>query len=338
MIKFAQIDFLYLLVSLPILSILLYQYRNWQKKNRLKFASQHLEESLRKNKSENREKIKYLFQLLGILFLIIALSNPKVGTKLEEVKREGIEMVIALDLSNSMLCEDIKPNRVSRSKQAISDLIDQLEGDKIGLVIFAGEAYTQLPITSDYSAAKMFLSTVNTKSIKTQGTNLSKAIKRSLQSFDFNNEFNKSIIIITDGEDHEEGAFTEAQKAAEKGVFIHTLAIGEENGGPIPLLNKRGFKKDREGNTIVTKPNFSFLSELAHSANGININGNNSEIGLKKLFNEISKIEKKEINDLIFTDYTDRFPLFLSLSLFFFLLDICTIERKNNLLKNIISE
>ena len=336
MIKFAQIDLLYLLVLLPILIILLYQYKNWQKKNRLKFVSQNLEKSLRKNKSENREKIKYLFQLLGVLFLVIGLSNPQLGTNVEEVKREGIEMVIALDLSNSMLCEDIKPNRLSRSKQAISDLIEQLEGDKIGLVIFAGEAYTQLPITSDYSAAKMFLTTVNTKSIKTQGTNLSKAIKRSLKSFDFHNEFNKSIIIITDGEDHEEGAFTEAQIAAEKGVFIHTLAIGEENGGPIPLLNKQGFKKDKDGNTIVTKPNFVFLSELANSANGININANNSEIGLKTLFKEISKIEKKEINDLVFTDYTDRFPLFLFLSLFFFLLDICITERKNNSLKNII--
>jgi len=337
MIKFAQIEFLYLLMLLPIIAILFFQFRNWQKKNRLKFASQKLDGDLRRNKSEKREKIKYLIQFLGILFLIIGLSNPKVGTKLEEVKREGIEMVIALDLSNSMLCQDIKPNRLSRSKQAISDLIDQLEGDKIGLVIFAGEAYTQLPITSDYSAAKMFLSTVNTKSIKTQGTNLSKAIQKSVQSFNFENEFNKSVIIITDGEDHEDGALIEAQKAVEKGVFIHTLAVGEENGGPIPFLNKRGFKKDREGNTIVTKPNFSFLSELANSANGININANNSEIGLKTLFNEINKIEKKEINSLIFTDYTDRFPLFLYISLFFFLLDICITERKNNPLKNIIS-
>ena len=337
MIKFGHIEYLLLLFLIPIILMLIFWYKKWQKKNRLKFYSRNLEKSIIKNKSLIRERLKYTFQVLGILFLIIGLSNPKVGTKLEEVKREGIEMVIALDLSNSMLCEDIKPNRLSRSKQAISDLIDQLEGDKIGLVIFAGEAYTQLPITSDYSAAKMFLSTVNTKSIKTQGTNLSKAITRSLQSFDFNNEFNKSIIIITDGEDHEEGAFTEAKNAKEKGVFIHTLAVGEENGGPIPLLNKRGFKKDREGNTIVTKPNFAFLSELANVANGININANNSNIGLKKLFKEINKLEKKEISDLIFTDYKDRFPLFLSLSLFFFILNICTIERKNNPFENIFS-
>ena len=174
-------------------------------------------------------------------------------------------------------------------------MIDQLEGDKIGLVIFVEKPLIlnfQLPQII-LRLQKMFLSTVNTKSIETQGTNLSKAINRSLQSFDFNNEFNKSIIIITDGEDHEEGIFTGNNKG--KGVFIHTLAVGEENGGPIPLLNKRGFKKDREGNTIVTKPNFAFLSELVSIfANGINININNSNIGLKKLFKEINKLEKKK--------------------------------------------
>ena len=203
------------------------------------------------------------------------------------------EIVIALDLSNSMLCEDIKPNRLLRSKQVISELIDNLEGERIGLVIFAGEAYIRLPITSDYSAAKMFLSTINIRSIKTQGTNLSEAIQQSVKCFNFENEYNKSIIIITDGEDHEKGAITEANKAAEKGLFIHTLAIGSENGGPIPFSKGRGYRKDREGNIIVTKPNFVFLSELANIGNGININANNSKVGLKQLFNEISKTEKE---------------------------------------------
>ena len=249
------------------------------------------------------------------------------------MKREGIEIVIAIDLSNSMLCEDIKPNRLLRSKQAINKLIDQLEGDRIGIVIFAGESYTQLPITSDYSAAKMILSNINTKSINTQGTNIAKAIRQSVKSFNFENEYNKSIIIITDGEDHEEGAITEANKAAEKGVFIHTLAIGSENGGPIPLSKGRGYKKDREGNTIVTKPNFVFLSELALAGNGININANNSDLGLTTLFNEISKIEKKEISSLIFTDYTHRFQLFLFISLFFFMLNLIISEKQNLSLK-----
>lgn len=329
MIKFGNTDNFYLLIFIPILSLFLLLFLKWRKRNLLKFSSKNLHENTLKNKSVFREKLKYLFQFLGILFLIIGLTNPQIGTNLEEVKREGIEIVIAIDLSNSMLCEDIKPNRLLRSKQAINKLIDQLEGDRIGIVIFAGESYTQLPITSDYSAAKMFLSTINTKSINTQGTNIAKAIRQSVKSFNFENEYNKSIIIITDGEDHEKGAITEANKAAEKGVFIHTLAIGSENGGPIPLSKGRGYKKDREGNTIVTKPNFVFLSELAHAGNGININANNSDLGLTTLFNEISKIEKKEISSLIFTDYTHRFQLFLFISLFFFMLNLIISEKQN---------
>jgi len=329
MIQFEHIEHLYYLFLIPFITILYYINNNWIKRNRLKFSSQNLLNKLIKNNSIQRKKIKNILQLIAITSLIIGISNPKIGTNIEEIKREGIEIIIALDLSNSMLCEDIKPNRLTRSKQAISNLIDQLEGDKIGLVIFAGEAYTQLPITSDYSAAKMFLENVNTKTIKNQGTNIGDAIDRSLNSFNFTNDFNKSIIIITDGEDHEEDAFKKSKEALNKGVYIHTLAVGEKGGGPIPLLNKKGFKKDRDGNIIVSKPNFDFLSELANSANGININANNSEIGLKKLFEEINKIEKKEISDMIFTDYKDRFPFFLAISLTLLMINLCINEHSN---------
>ena len=329
MIQFEHIEHLYYLFLIPITIILYYLNNNWIKKNRLKFSSQNLINKLIRNNSVQRKKIKNILQLIAMTSLIIGISNPKIGTNIEEIKREGIEIIIALDLSNSMLCEDIKPNRLTRSKQAISNLIDQLEGDKIGLVIFAGEAYTQLPITSDYSAAKMFLENVNTQTIKNQGTNIGDAIHRSLNSFNYTNDFNKSIIIITDGEDHEEDAFKKSKEALEKGVYIHTLAVGEKGGGPIPLLNKKGFKKDRDGNIIVSKPNFDFLSELANSANGININANNSEIGLKKLFDEINKIEKKEISDMIFTDYKDRFPFFLAISLILFMINLCINEHSN---------
>ena len=330
MIKFGHIEYLFLLGLIPVLILFIFLFRRWKRKTSLKFTSENLQNKLYTRKSDIRENLKYILRILAVFFLILGLSNPKIGINLEEVKRDGIEMVIALDLSNSMLCEDIKPNRLLRSKQAISELIDNLEGDRIGLVVFAGEAYTQLPITSDYSAAKMFLSTINTNTIKTQGTNLSAAIQKSVKSFNFENEFNKSIIIITDGEDHEEGALDEARLAAEKGIFIHTLSIGDENGGPIPRTRGKGFKKDREGNIIVTKPNFVFLSELANIGNGININANNSEIGLKQLFNEISKIEKKEISDMKFTDYSDRFQWFLFVSLFLFLLDLSILNIQNN--------
>ena len=330
MIKFGHIEYLYLLVLIPILLLFIFLFIRWKNRTLLKFTTENLHNKLYRRKSKIRENLKYTLKILSVLFLILGLSNPKIGTNLEEVKRNGIEMVIALDLSNSMLCEDIKPNRFLRSKQAISELIDNLEGDRIGLVVFAGEAFTQLPITSDYSAAKMFLNTINTNTIKIQGTNLSAAIRQSVKSFNLENEFNKSIIIITDGEDHEEGALEEARLASKKGIFIHTLSIGDKNGGPIPLKKGKGFKKDREGNIIVTKPNFSFLSELSNIGNGININANNSKIGLNQLFKEISKIEKKEISDMKFTDYSDRFQWFLSVSLFLMLLDlsILNIKRK----------
>ena len=338
MIKFGNIEYLYLLGIIPILILLIFFYIKWQKHNLLKFSTLNLQEKLSDNISIIRKNTKYTFKILSILFLTIGLSNPKTGSEMKEIKRKGIEIIIALDVSNSMLCEDIKPNRLSRSIQSISDLIDNLEGDRIGLVIFAGESYTQLPITSDYAAAKMLLSTISTESIKTQGTNISEAIQQSMKSFNFENEYNKSIIIITDGEDHENGALESADQAAKQGVFIHTLSLGEEDGGPIPILNRKGkktgkFKKDREGNVIITKPNTVFLAELANTGNGKNINANNINIGLKELFGEINKIEKKEISDVVFTDYTDRFQIFLLLSMIFLVLDLIIISKKNILTK-----
>jgi len=333
MIKFGHIEYLFLLGLIPVLVLFIFLFRKWQRKTSLKFTTENLQNNLYLRKSDVREKWKYTLQILAVLFLILGLSNPQIGTNLKEVKRDGIEMVIALDLSNSMLCEDIKPNRLLRSKQAISELIDNLEGDRIGLVVFAGKAYTQLPITSDYSAAKMFLNTINTKTIETQGTNLSEAIRQSVKSFDFENEYNKSIIIITDGEDHEKGALIEAKLAAEKGIFMHTLSVGDTNGGPIPLTKSKGYKKNRAGNIIVTKPNFSFLDTLSIYGNGRHINANDSEFGLQQLFKEIREIEKKEISTMKFTDYSDRFQSFLFVSLFLFLLELSILNIKNNPIK-----
>ena len=327
MLKFGHIESLYLLFIIPLIILFVILYYKWKNRKLKLFSSENLISNLSKDQSRNREIIKYSLKILSIFFLIIAISNPKLGTNMEKIKRKGIEIVIALDLSQSMLCEDIKPNRLIRAKQAISKLIDNLKGDKIGLVIFAGEAFIQLPITTDYSAAKMFLSTVNTKTINKQGTNLSSAIEKSLMSFDFNNEYKKSIIIITDGEDHEPGAIESVKTAVKKGVFIHTLSIGEKNGGLIPIQKNKGYKKDNEGNTIVTKPNFDFLSEIARQGNGKNINANNSEIGLTKLFHEINKLEKKEISDFNFTKYADRFQIFLFISFMFMLIDLLILNR-----------
>jgi Ca-activated chloride channel family protein len=333
MIKFGHIEYLFLLGLIPILILFIFLFKKWKRKTSLKFITENLQEKLYNRKSVIRENLKYTLRILAVFFLILGLSNPKIGANLEKVKRDGIEIIIALDLSNSMLCEDIKPNRLLRSKKAISELIDNLKGDRIGLVVFAGEAYTQLPITSDYSAAKMFLNTIETKTITTQGTNFSAAIQQSVKSFNFENKLNKSIIIITDGDDHEGGALNEAKLAAEKGIFMYTLSVGDTNGGPIPLTKSKGYKKDRAGNIIVTKPNFSFLDTLSIYGNGRHINANDSEFGLQQLFKEIREIEKKEISTMKFTDYSDRFQSFLFVSLFLFLLELSILNIKNNPIK-----
>lgn len=335
MLRYDNIEFLYLLPLIPLLIIGIIMYSKWQKNSILKFGDINLLNQLMQSHSIFRKKIKNTLFVLAITFLIVGLSNPQVGTKMEEVKREGVDLMIAIDLSYSMMAQDIKPNRLERAKQAISRLIDKLEGDRIGLVVFAGEAYVQLPITTDYSAAKLFLSTVNTSIIPTQGTKIGNAIDLCSKSFDKENAQSKAIIIITDGETHDEEAIESAKKAKEEGIYIHTLGMGLTKGGPIPIYNKYGstseFRKDREGNVIITKLNESMLEEIALAGEGTYIRANNSKSGLSSLFEEINKMEKKEIGTMIFTNYKDRFQIFIGISLVLLILNLFFLERKNNI-------
>ncbi|MFL2574210.1 MAG: VWA domain-containing protein [Flavobacteriales bacterium] len=335
MLRYDNIEFLYLLSLIPLLIIGIIMYSKWQKNSILKFGDINLLNQLMQSHSIFRKKIKNTLFVLAITFLIVGLSNPQVGTKMEEVKREGVDLMIAIDLSYSMMAQDIKPNRLERAKQAISRLIDKLEGDRIGLVVFAGEAYVQLPITTDYSAAKLFLSTVNTSIIPTQGTKIANAIDLCSKSFDKENAQSKAIIIITDGETHDEEAIESAKKAKEEGIYIHTLGMGLTKGGPIPIYNKYGstseFRKDRQGNVIITKLNESMLEEIALAGEGTYIRANNSKSGLSSLFEEINKMEKKEIGTMIFTNYKDRFQIFIGISLVLLILNLFFLERKNNI-------
>ncbi|MBC8265760.1 MAG: VWA domain-containing protein [Flavobacteriales bacterium] len=333
MLRYENIELLNLLYGLIPIAFLIIYYRKW-KDNALKSFGETLTiKGLMPSFSKSRENIKFSLLILCILTLIIGISNPQIGTKMEEVKREGVDLMIALDLSNSMLAEDIKPNRLERARQAISRLIDKLEGDRIGLIVFAGDAYVQLPITTDYSAAKLFLSTVNTNIIPTQGTAIGKAISLSMRSFDMENGQNKAIIIITDGENHEEDAIEQTKLAAEKGVFVHTLGMGLAKGGPIPVYSKygnnTGFRKDKEGNTVISKLNEQMLQEIATAGKGTYVRANNTQAGLSALFAEINKMEKKEIGTMVFTDYKDRFQLFLSIALLLLFFDLVLLSRKN---------
>ena len=339
MLRYEHIEYLNLLFGIPVLIIMIILHEKWKRNALAIFGERKIINKLMHSFSKRRLHIKHTLTVLIFTLLILAIANPQIGTKMEEVKREGVDLMIAIDLSNSMMSEDIKPNRLDRAKQAISKLINRLEGDRIGLIVFAGEAYVQLPITTDYSAAKLFLSTVNTDIVSIQGTEIAKAINLSVESFDMENGQNKAIIIITDGENHDQEAIESAEKANKLGIFVHSLGMGLKKGGPIPTYNQygqqTGYRKDRDGNTIVSRLNEELLIDIANAGKGTYVRANNSQAGLSTLFTEINKMEKKEIGTMIFTKYKDRFQLFIGLVLLLLFTDLILLPRKNKWSKKI---
>ena len=303
MFRYENSEWLFLLVLIPIIILGFILSVRWRKKAIGVFGQLKLVYKLMPMASEFKLRFKFILFAIAISSLILGIANPQIGSKMEEVKREGVDLMIAIDLSNSMLAEDLQPNRLMRAKQSISKLIDRLDGDRIGLIVFAGDAYVQLPITTDYSAAKLFLSTINTSIIPTQGTAIGKAIELSIKSFDLNNDQNKAIIVITDGENHEDNAIEKAKEAQELGIFVHTIGMGSVEGGPIPIKNRYGtitsYQKDREGNTIITTLNEEMLKQIAQSGGGSYIRANSTQSGLNALFKEINKMEKKEIGSKV---------------------------------------
>lgn len=335
MIRFENIEYLYLLGCIPILILFFIAYRRWQRKSLLRFSTTNLIHLLSKNNSTIRKNIKYICKLSAILCIIMGLSNPILETNWKEVQRKGIEVIIAIDVSNSMLCEDFKPSRLERAKQDIHNLISKIKNDLIGLVVFAGEAYTKIPITTDYSLVQMKLSTINPSSIKAQGTNISSALQQSIKSFDFNNKLNKAIILITDGENHEEGVLEEVKKAAELGVFIYTLSMGNKDGGGIPRYPNSNKYKEYNNNPIITKPNNILLSEISNIANGIHVIADpiHGETGIRKIYNHINKIEQNKITEIEATSFTSTFQYLLFIAFMLIFLDLIILEKKNEIFK-----
>jgi len=277
-------------------------------------------------------KLKFTLLLFALSLIAIGLINPQIGSKLREMKRNGADVIIALDVSNSMKAEDLSPNRLGRAKQAISRLLDKLEGDRIGIVIFAGEPFVQLPITTDYAAAKLFLETIDTDIIPTQGTAIGSAIRLAIESFGHDIGKNKSIILITDGENFEDDAVKATQEAMEKGITVNAIGLGSTSGSPIPLYkngNRVGFKKDKEGNTVVTKLNEEMLQAIASAGNGVYIHASNSELGLNTILDEINKLEKKTFETKMYSDYDDKFYVFLFPALCLLVIELFINERKN---------
>ncbi|MDL2228480.1 VWA domain-containing protein [Bacteroidales bacterium OttesenSCG-928-K03] len=300
-----------------------------------KFGDKSVVSKLILGSSMNIRIAKYLLFAFTYTFLIIGLANPQVGSKIETVERKGIDVVIALDISNSMLAEDIKPSRLDRAKQAIANLMDNMKNDRIAMVVFAGKAYLQMPLTTDYGAVKMLLNNISPSFIPAQGTALAEAIKISMEAFN-DSDNSKVIIIITDGENHIGDAVAEAKKAAEKGISVHTIGIGMLEGTPIPIIqNGRnvGYKKDNKGMTVVTKLDEASLIKVADAGQGTYTRANSARVGLQKIIDDINNKEKTVFETQKVTDYKDQFQYFIGVAILLFLFLICIPDRVNNRFK-----
>ena len=329
-----QIDvfkYIYLLAVLPLLWIIYALFLRWKNKTQINFARPELLELLSPNRSNFKPTLKIIFLSLVLLFLILGLMNPKIGTQLETVKREGVDIVFAIDVSKSMLAEDIAPNRIEKSKRLVSAILNQLASDRVGIIAYAAQAVPQLPITTDYGAAKMFLQALNTDMLSSQGTALDSAIDLSGTFFDDEDQTNRVIFLISDGEDHSEDATNAASRAADLGIKIFTFGVGTEKGAPIPLKRNgviESYKKDFDGEVVITRRNQKVLEDIANSTDGEYQDGNDTSLVLEFVSEQLKAMDKKEFEAKKFVSYKDRFQAFLFGALFFLLIDLLLFETK----------
>jgi len=338
MYKLEEPIYFYFFTIIPIIIVVFLLVLWWKKRTQKKFANPILLEKLAPNSSTFKSTIKLIFFLIGISFLIISLVNPKMGTKLKTVKREGVDVVFALDVSKSMLAEDIAPNRLEKSKQIISKIINKLGSDRVGVIIYAGNAYPLLPITTDHAAAKMFLQNANPDMVSSQGTAINEALNLAKTYYNNDEQTNRFLIIISDGEDHQEETKQIAQNIANEGVKVYTIGVGTEKGGPIAIkLNGAliGYKKNREGETVITKRNAKVLQDIAEISNGEYIDGNKTDNPVDKIESIIANAQKSEFETKQFSDYKDQFQWFLGIGLFFLIIDLFFFERKTKWVKKV---
>lgn len=335
MFKFAHPEIIYALLIVPFLMGYHWYYRLRRNKALENFGDPELMGVLMPEYSRSRPIVKFYLLLVAITTMILVMAGPQFGSKLQKTKRKGIEIMLALDVSNSMMAEDIKPNRLEKSKQAISKMVNKLNQDKIGMIVFAGDAYTQLPITTDYVSAKMFLSSINTGIVPTQGTAIGSAIRLAARSFGPESDATRVIIIITDGENHEDDAVEAAKDAKENGMIVYTIGMGLPKGAPIPISGTRNFHKDKSGNVVISKLDKTMLNEIAMAGGGSYIQANNTTTGLNSLFKEISKLDKTELEARSYSDYEEQYNWLAWLALALLIAEFLVMERKNKYLKNI---
>ena len=335
MFRFEDPIYLWLLVLIPILALIRFiSYRN-QKKRLRKFGEPALLKALMPEVSRFRPSVKFWILEVALALLVLMLARPQMGTKISQEKRVGIETIICMDISNSMRAEDIVPSRLDRSKMMIENLVDHFSNDKIGLIVFAGDAFVQLPITSDYVSAKMFLSSIDPSMMATQGTDIGRAIDMAMHSFTPEEGIGRAIIVITDGENHEGGAVEAAAAAKDAGMRVYVLGVGSSKGAPIPIPGTGDYMKDNTGNTVMSALNEQMCKELAQAGGGAYIHVENNSAAQDQLDNELDKLSKKETTATLYSEFDEQFQAFGLLALLLLILEICILDRRNPLLKNI---
>ena len=335
MFRFGEPLYLYLLIILPLL-VIFYLYSNYRRRKRLRrYGDMELLERLMPQVSKYRPDVKFWLTIAAMAMVIFMLAQPQFGSKMETVKRQGIETVVALDVSNSMMAEDVTPSRLAKSKRLVSRLVETFNNDKVALIVFAGEAFTQLPITSDYVSAKMFLESISPSLISTQGTDVRAAIDLALKSFTPNEGVGRAIVLITDGETHEGGAIEAAKEAAEKGVHVFVLGVGSPDGAPIPVEGSNEFRRDKDGNVVVTRLNEDMCREIARAGNGMYVRVDNTNNAERALNAEINKLAKADVETQVFTEFDEQFQVLAWLALIFLAVEAMLLDRKNPLFKNV---
>ncbi len=330
--------YFYLLALIPVVVVVYLLLQIWKRRARKRFGDAELLEKLAPERSGVKSVLKLILSLLIIACIAVGLVNPKIGSSLETAKREGIDVVFALDVSKSMLAEDARPDRITKAKQIISRTLDRMVSDRVGIIIYAAQAYPQLPITTDYGAARLFLQTVDTEIIPSQGTAIADAINLATRYFDDETQQNRIVVILSDGEDHEEGFEEAAKQAAELGIKIYTVGIGTEKGAPIPDIRggvNVGFKRNRNNEIVVSRLNSSNLKQIAIATNGGYINGKITRDAVNSIIETIEQMEKKEFESQVFSDYEDQFQWFLGLAILLLVLDTFILERKTQWFKRL---
>ena len=330
--------YFYILITIPVLVFLFLLLQLWKRKTQHKFADKELLKKLSPDNSTFKSILKLIVISLAFTSLAIALVNPKIGTKLETVKREGVDIVFAVDVSKSMLAEDIAPNRLEKAKRLVSEIVNQLGSDRVGIIAYAGQAFPQLPITTDYAAARMFLQAMNTEMLSSQGTAIDDAIDLAKTYYNDEEQTNRVLFIVSDGEDHSQGAIDAVEDAVDEGIRIFTIGVGTQKGGVIPIKVKGvvdSYKKDQNGEVVITRLGEQILKDIATKGKGLYIDGTNTEEVVELVKETLEQMDKKEFEAKQFADYKDQFQWFLGAALLFLFLDIFLLERKTAWLKRL---